>query len=232
MINLSQHERRITSQNGEDGVIQKIFENIPIKNKQFIEIGADPHQANCLNLWRNEWKGVFFDGRDHSSHPMINPSFYQKFLTRENINSVMDECLPSMSKDLDVLSIDTDGIEFYLWNNLDESWTPSLVIVEMNPQLGFTDDKVMVYDANFVWRHTSYYGTSAVAWMNLARKKGYSLVHIEKTCTNMFFVKTEYLGSKMFVGQNDLSAFSHLFEAHKNRFILEDGPYIKSTDIL
>ena len=41
MTDLSQYEKKIYSQNGEDGVIEKIFEIIGTKNKHYVEFGVE-----------------------------------------------------------------------------------------------------------------------------------------------------------------------------------------------
>lgn len=202
MINLIDHEWRWWSQHGEDGVLEKIFEIVPPKNKQFIEIGAHFHEANCLKLQQHGgWRGFYFD----DFHEFLPLGFVKAWITKENINNVFEQVHNSgISKDLDILSIDVDGVDFYLWNELDESWKPSLVIVECTnqPEEEKFADKVIKYDSNFRWDNTIYAGASAQSWVNLAKHKGYSLIHIEKSGINMFFLRNDLVNDQFMYTNN------------------------------
>jgi hypothetical protein len=231
MINLKDHEYRWWSQHGEDGVLEKIFEIVPPKNKQFVEIGAHFHEANCLKLQQHQgWRGFYFD--DFHEFPPLG--FIKAWVTKENINEIFNQIhAAGVSKDLDILSIDVDGVDFYLWNELDSSWKPSLVIVEctQQPEEFKFEDRVIKYDPNFRWDGSIYAGASAQAWMNLANKKGYSLVHIEQSGVNMFFMRNDLVGNH-FMYTNDLESLLnqinrvHYDKDEKNR------EYVTSIDIM
>lgn len=231
MINLKDFEHRHWSQHGEDGVLQKIFEVIPPRNRQFVEIGAHFHEANCLRLQQHEkWRGFYFDDF-HEFHPL---GFYKCWVTRENINGLFDRLSDAgISKQLDILSIDVDGVDFYLWNELDGSWQPSVVIVECTTQLGL-EDKVIEYDPNFRWDGSIYAGASVTAWTNLAKKKGYSLVYIESAGVNMFFVRNDLLTSDMFENVNNVEVLLNQTDktCEYPTTIPVGKKFVSSTDII
>ena len=57
------HEGSLFSQNGEDGIIRKIFSEIGFTNKYFVEFGFGAHQCNSLRLILHEnFRGLLMDG--------------------------------------------------------------------------------------------------------------------------------------------------------------------------
>ena len=57
------HEESLFSQNGEDGIIRKIFSEIGFTNKYFVEFGFGAHQCNSLRLILHEnFRGLLMDG--------------------------------------------------------------------------------------------------------------------------------------------------------------------------
>ena len=49
---INKYEKKILSQNGEDGIIEYIFDNIGTTNKKSCEIGFNYNEANTLNLMK------------------------------------------------------------------------------------------------------------------------------------------------------------------------------------
>jgi hypothetical protein len=231
MVDLKDFEYKHWSQHGEDGVIQRIFGFIPPRHEKFIEIGADRFEANCLFMRNCGWSGVFFDNRVDNNYPK---DFERFFFTKDNINAKFQKMYEAGTpKDLDIISIDVDGVDFYLMNELDRSWRPTLFIVEMIPQHGL-EDKVIKYDPDFQWNGSEYTGASAKAWMNLMLLRNYSLVYIENTGVNMFFVKQESLPFNAFKNTNDLGTLFNQTR-HKELVYGQDPlnrKFGKSSDIL
>src|SRR4051794_15249841 len=56
------YERRVYSQNGEDGIIQEILGRVGVLNRFFVEVGVESgRECNCARLLLEEgWRGVFF----------------------------------------------------------------------------------------------------------------------------------------------------------------------------
>lgn len=219
-INLKDFEWRWWSQHGEDGVLIKIFEEISIQHKRFVEIGAHFHEANCLRLMHHgKWSGVFFD-LFHEFPPL---GFYKYRVTAENINPLFEQLHSQADFPLNfgLLSIDVDGVDFYLWNALDPKWQPSVVIMECNPQWGL-EDKIVVYDPNFRWDGSVYAGASALALYNLAQERRYSLVHIETSGVNMFFIRNDLLPPDAFQNVNDLEFYWNQIDFDKMNSYKDD----------
>jgi hypothetical protein len=117
-------------------------------------------------------------------------------VTRENVNELLQSS--GFDRDLGILSIDVDGIDYWLLEALD-AFAPRILIMEYNSLFGKERKIAVPYDASFSRRekHYSdlYFGASLPALAHLAAKKGYSLVGTENTGTNAFFVRTDRLGA-------------------------------------
>src|SRR5438128_46886 len=67
---LEQHERRVYSQNGEDGVLEAIFTVIGVTNRFLVEFGcADAVECNGAYWLERGWQGLFMDGSGLSGNP-------------------------------------------------------------------------------------------------------------------------------------------------------------------
>ena len=212
-IDLSQHERKVFSQNGEDGVIKKIFEVIKTTNKYYVEFGVEnANECNTRNLRENcGWSGLLMDG----GYENKEIGLYQEFITAENINELFQKY--KVPQEFDLLSIDIDYNDFYVWKSLDEIYQPRVVIIEYNASHLPTEDKVVKYDPNAVWDETNYFGASIRALYNLGKRKGYSLIYAENQGVNLFFVKTSIL-----------SQIEHSFKDTNNIFLIYNSPKYSS----
>jgi hypothetical protein len=187
-IDLSRWEQRIFCQNGEDGVIAKIFELVGVHSKYYVEFGAIDGMtiSNTLVLReRQGWKGLLLD----ASHENFQINLHKAFITAENINALFEK--HNVPYDLDLLSIDIDFNDFYIWKALDDKYRPRLIIIEYNGTHLPSEDKIVPYDPNGCWDNSNYYGASIKALFNLGKKKGYSLIYAEKQGVNLFFLRDD-----------------------------------------
>src|SRR5205807_4442464 len=60
---LRHFERRVSSQNGEDGILEEILRRVGTKIKYFVEFGVESgRECNCARLVREEdWHGLFIE---------------------------------------------------------------------------------------------------------------------------------------------------------------------------
>ncbi len=200
---LSETGYRIFSQYEEDGKLLFIFAVIGIKNELFIEIGSDDGiNSNCANLALNfGWHGLFIDGNKESikrgkrfyskyPHPLTYPpKFVCEKVTRENINQIIQNA--GFEGEIDLLSIDIDGNDYWIWDVIDIV-KPNVVIIETHNEFGF-HNIVVPYDPDYQFpgKHPVYHGASPVAMTKLANKKGYRLVGANKLGFNFIFIKKE-----------------------------------------
>ncbi len=193
-IDLSFNEKSFYSQNGEDGVIAKIFQLIDPSSKSCVEIGARDGMldSNTCLLRLQHWKALLLD----KSYEKEENHLYKEFIVAENINEIFKKY--EVPFDITLLSIDTSYNGFYFWKALDEKYKPSLVLIKYNAVLLPSEDKVVKYRPLFTGDKTTYFGASLLALHRLARAKGYSLVYVESSGTTAFFVRDDLLTDKPF----------------------------------
>lgn len=190
MVDLSQYEQNIYCQNGEDGVTIKLFELFCPTSKYYVEFGGyDGYLLSNTRYFREHegWSGLLMDG----NHEDLSINLQKEFITAENINELFEKY--NVPYDLDLLSIDIDFNDFYVWKALDEKYLPKVIIVEYNATHLPHEDKVVYYDRSFMWDGTNYFGASILAFYRLGKKKGYSLVYADKIGVNLFFVRNDLI---------------------------------------
>lgn len=204
-IDLRTYEKRLISQHGEDGVIGKIFELIGVTNKYFVEFGAgDGHFCSNTKYLREKhgWTGLLLEGA-YPSNPPTNQ--HKEFITAENICNLFSKY--HVPKEFDLISIDIDRNDFYVWNSLSAHYKPRLVIIEFSKSFNFDEDKVIEYSADKMWNGGEYTGASMLALAHLGQKLGYSLIYQESEGTNLFFIRDDILesGNIKFKNTNNVS---------------------------
>jgi hypothetical protein len=189
-IDLKPYEASLYSQNGEDGVLAKIFELIGTSSRYCVEFGAYDGitGSNTCLLRKQGWSALLLDRRSDS------PEIHKEFITAENITSLFDKY--KVPKNLDLVSIDIDYNDFYVWQALDPKYQPKVVLIEYNSALLPDQDKVAKPMPYYSGDGTIYYGASILALYNLGRSKGYSLVYAEKAGVNLFFIRDDVLKEK------------------------------------
>jgi len=206
--NLADHEFKVFSQWGEDGVIQYLTNSIEIKNKTFIEFGVeDFSESNCrFLLIKDNWKGFIIDGSAENMERLKSSDIYwmhhliakEAFITKDNVDDLLKES--GFEEDLGILSVDIDGVDYFVFESI-ISYRPRILILEFNSVFG-PDRKISVpYGADFnrTKAHHSnlYFGASLGAMTYLAEKKGYALVGTNTAGGNSFFVREDLLNDRV-----------------------------------
>jgi len=196
--NINNYEFRITSQNNEDGLIKFIFDTIEVKKINFIEIGFDFFENNSLNLFKKSNKGLMIDGSFEKCFILkyIIMIFYlfknikvvNSLVYKENINNLINTHF--LNDEIDFLSIDVDGIDYYLLEKINIK--PKLICIEYNHWFGSEQSVTVPYDKNFIWNRDYYSGASLLALTKLAKIKNYHLIATDSSCTNAFFIHNDY----------------------------------------
>ena len=183
LSNLRASERSVYSQGGEDGVLERIFECIGTTNRFFVEFGAKDgvELSNTARLrLEHGWTGLLMDARRPTSAGVVNQR-----LTAENINHVFaDQRVP---ESFDLLSIDIDGNDYWVWKALTQ-FRPRVLVIEYNIHFPLDDACTVSYDPERVWDRSGYHGASLAALRKLGIAKGYSLVHTDSWMPNAIFV--------------------------------------------
>ncbi len=197
-VDLRDHERSVFSQYGEDGVIEKLFEVIEPTSKYAVEFGAFDglELSNTRNLFVNHgWSGLLIEGdpkliakleRNYADLPRVKT--LQAWIYPGNVEILFEEA--GVPEDLDLLVIDIDSNDYYVWKVI-HNFRPKVVQIEINPY--FPPPQLMVIDFHPLnyWDGTDYAGASIASMIKLGKKKGYEPVH-STGGFNLFFVDREY----------------------------------------
>ena len=188
----------VFSQYEEDGILLFIFAVIGTAGKTFVDIGSnDGINSNCANLAINfDWHGLFIDGDTtainrgkyfYKKYP--SPWAYpQKFvcenITTYTVNDVIKNA--GFSGEVDLLSIDIDGNDYFIWKAL-EIIKPRVVVIETLVEFG-NHNIVFPYKPN---KPQPYQGASPAAMNELAKNKGYRLVGTNNYGHNAIYVRND-----------------------------------------
>ena len=195
------YEKKVFSQFGEDGITDYIFTKIGTETKYFVEIGTqDGSECNTRFLREQRgWTGIQIDAK--YENPLIN--LHKHMVNKENIISILQSY--HVPYEFDYFSLDIDGIDWYILNEVLSNYQVRAFVCEYNACLDVNVDQVIQYDPNF-WDagpYNIYHGASLKAFCNLARSKSYSLVH--SNGVNAFFVNDDYwTGDEDFPETNNL----------------------------
>jgi hypothetical protein len=198
------HGFRGYSQHDEDGIVQEIFRRIGVTDRVFVEFGVgDGAENNTLYLMLTGWRGLWIDGSEANAvairrrfSSLIQAGrlgFVRGFVDRDSINEIIGA--QRHSGEIDLLSIDIDGNDYWVWEAISVV-QPRVVVIEYNALFRPPLSVVAQYENNFVWNGTSYYGASLKALEVLGARKGYALVGCSLSGINSFFVKRDLVGDK------------------------------------
>jgi hypothetical protein len=191
-------EFRCFSQFGEDGILLFLFSVLGTTNRRAIEMCAgDGVECNAANLIVNHgWEGLLFDGNDaalaegrafYDDCPdtrIMPPELACAWITAENVNELVEK--RGFVGEIDLLSLDMDGVDYWIWKALDRV-TPRVVVLEYNNVWGPDDSVTVPYAPDFVSKGAQ--GASLAAFVKLGHAKGYRLVGCHRYGFNAFFVR-------------------------------------------
>ena len=201
---LWQHEFKVFSQWGEDGIIQFLVNHLDVTNRTFIEFGVEDFaESNCrFLLMKDYWSGFVIDGSEKNIACLRASYFYWQhqltskasFITRDNVAALLDES--GFDKELGILSLDIDGVDYHVLEALGQ-WRPAILIVEYNEAFGSQRPVTVPYDSAFLRqkKHVSnqYWGANLPAFCHLADQRSYALVGVNGVASNAFFVRRDLL---------------------------------------
>lgn len=193
----SRSARNITSQYGEDGILEKIFSIIPVDplEKWCVEFGAwdGIHYSNTWNLINNcNFNAVMIEGSSRKFQDLLktyehNDAVFclNRIVSVDCPDSTLDTILAEtpIPVDFDLLSIDIDGNDYHVWESL-VKYTPKVVVIEFNNSI--SNDVIFIQDCD----HQVSQGCSLAALVELGQEKGYELVCVTKG--NGIFVLREF----------------------------------------
>jgi hypothetical protein len=175
-----QFSKNIHSQCGEDGIIEKLFELLSIKDGIVVEFGAMDgiELSNTHNLWKTKkFKAVLiemFEGHTdilkklESEMDNLDCHICRVSPNKNDENS-LDKILHRSkfeinNDNLSLISIDVDSCDYQIFESLSD-FKPKVVIIETNTSYNYNEEYVSTNN-----------GCSLFSVNNLANSKGYKLV--------------------------------------------------------
>jgi hypothetical protein len=120
------------SQYNEDYIIEKIFDNIGILNKSFVDVGSKDGKfiSNVYKLIKQGWSGLLID-------PIADVNLSNDKLTFLNINAYPDNIIDLLNEnevllDFDFLNIDIDGNDIHISKSIISKYCPRVICIEVN----------------------------------------------------------------------------------------------------
>lgn len=235
-LDFNDFSKNVFSQNGEDGIVLRALELIQGKvmddqavRKFVVDVGAwdGKHLSNTYLLISEHGYGSVliecdkkkFKELEQNTKHFDNQFLFNKFIDVKG-HSSLDSILMStpIPRDFDLLSIDIDGMDYYIWESL-VLYSPKLVIVEFNPTIPSYVD--FIQKKNFEIKH----GSSSKSLVKLGLSKGYVL--IAKTHCNVIFMAeplAKSIGIENRIGEKDLDHFfdknaTYLFSGYNGELI-------------
>ena len=224
---LSRYQYNETSQWGEDGILEKIFNILGVKQGWCAELGAwdGKNLSNTYRLINScHWSSVLLEGDRRRFAELLktyqsNPQAYcvlqfVSFDFPHNLDTIFSKY--PIPQDFDLLSIDVDGNDLHLWESL-RNYQPKIVVIEYNPtipnHIHFQQPRDMKVNQ----------GSSLSALIALGKKKGYEL--IATTESNGIFVK-ESLYPLFNILDNRIDLMRSKSETESTLFQLYDGTLV------
>ena len=205
---LERFGRKVYSQNDEDGIIEEIFRRIGTGARTFVEFGvSDGRECNTLKCLLEGWRGLWIEagGEFCAAIRRVFPEqlaagaleLEESMVTAENIDGLIAASRVARSGELDLLSIDIDGNDYYVLQAI-RAVRARVVVIEYNAKFPPPMDLVIPYDPQHAWDGSDYMGASLQALANLAGRLGYQLVGTNITGANAFFVRSDLAGDRFF----------------------------------
>lgn len=195
------------SENEEDGILLYIFTVAGTTNKVVVEISSqDGRVCMASNLIvHHRWRGFLFDGdpsfvasgrRFFDRHPATRsspPTFEARWFDRDNVDTLLSEL--DVPPEIDLLSLDVDGNDLYIWDALSIT-RPRVLVCEFNNIVPSDRSVTIPYRPDFNWqqlpsRHQFFRSASLLAFAQVSRRKGYRLIGWNALGYNAFFLRED-----------------------------------------
>lgn len=211
-MKLIEFQRNIHSQNGEDGILQKMLDllrdQLP-EEKFCVEFGAWDGRflSNTFALIEKGWRGVYIEGDPEKHKDLLKTAAQYPGIIAlnamvsfsKNSDENLDRLLAKteIPDDYELLSIDIDSHDLAVWAAY--SGKPKIVVIEINSAIP---------PGIFQWHNgVEAQGNSFSSTLSVAREKGYTLAcHTG----NMIFIRDDLL-PRLGLAELDISYPERLF---------------------
>jgi hypothetical protein len=234
---LVRHGYKVYSQNDEDGIIAEIFRRIGTTSRAFVEFGVETGiECNTVKLLIEGWRGLWIEANAqsagtirHEFAPFIADrklALHESLVTAENINALIAQ--GGVTGEIDLLGIDIDGNDYWVWKAIDVV-NPRVVVIEYNATLRPPMSVVVPYRADGQWDGSNYYGASLEALVRLAAAKNYRIVGCSIAGVNAFFVRADLCGDRFLepaTAQEHYEPPRHYFHMLPSGHRSRPGPFV------
>ena len=180
----------------EEKIIREILSKLKPSNRVYVDIGAanGVNGSNSFALVREGWSGlaVEYDGNEfgklayeYRNYPTVSLSKCK--VTPENVVSLLRTS--QIPKDFGFLTLDIDGYDYFVLEQILTEYRPGLICTEINekipPPLQFT----IKYNSNYPGPRGHLYGQSLSQLNILSDRYEYALVQLEYN--NAFLIPKE-----------------------------------------
>lgn len=207
---LNRFEFRVHSQSGQDGILEEIFRRIGTTDRTFVEFGVGAgggSENNTTYLMAKGWSGKWIEADEKACEVIRRKMDFllrsskltlcQGRVTVENIVTLFEQM--KVPTEFDLLSIDIDSHDYWVWRKL-SAYRPRAVVLEYNSFLPPSADWVLPYQPDRPWPEmTIEFGASLKAFERAGRELGYTLVGCDLTGSDVFFVRND-LVNESFAG--------------------------------
>jgi hypothetical protein len=223
-MNLLEYRSNVFSQKGEDGILTQMLEVLGLASTWCVEFGAGDgcHLSNTRNLILSRgWSAVLIE-----ANPARFAGLRATYAERPDIVCLerivgldpatnLDAIIATtpIPKEFALLSIDIDGNDYHVWEDL-TVYRPSIVVIEFNPTIPNAVDYVQPRDPEV------YHGNSLRALVRLGRQKGYELVC--STGLNGIFVRSK-LFPRFAIADNSIETLNQDQPLVTHLFVCYDG---------
>lgn len=189
MQTLLSYKKNIHSQNGEDGIIEQIFKIIGDGKRICCEFGAwdGIHLSNCRRLIVEGWSAAMIEADEKryielkkNYHDYPNVYIVNRLVDTRN-NRIESICNDVGIYELDLLSIDIDGLDYEIFSSL--HFHPRVICVEVNA--GHCPESKMYVDMETASKNV---GQSLMLFYEAALRMGYVLTAYT---ANAFFIRKD-----------------------------------------
>jgi hypothetical protein len=198
---------RCYSQFEEDGIILYILAAIGMETRTVVEMCCGSgHECMAANLILNHrFRGFLLDGDDASVNAatsffsskkdcyMTPPVIRKAWITKDNVNTLLREM--GASGEVDLLSLDMDGNDYWIWDAITEI-NPRLCVFETHNLVPDDVSVTIPYDPNFYcWSkkgdERDFRSVSLLAMKKLSEAKGYRMIGAHRHGFNVFFLRND-----------------------------------------
>jgi len=207
-LDLSHLAQSLYAQGTEESILARLMDRIAPSNRHCVDIGASDGLRNsntALLLREQGWQGLLVEGSAYRYEKLQahygaagvgtagtgaagNVQLRHKQVQPDQIDDLLADA--GVPTDFDLLSIDIDGNDYWVWRGL-TAFQPRIVVIEYNPYYAPPERWVMCFNPDHAWDGSTYYGASLASLHHLGKAKGYELVCCDDMGNNAFFVRQD-----------------------------------------